>query len=34
MQQSIIEFDEVQKKEQGILRLVDIFLFPAGTIDF
>ena len=32
MQESIIEFDEVQKKEQGILRLVDIFLFPAGTI--
>ena len=32
MQKSIIEFDEVQKKEQGVLRLVDIFLFPAGTI--
>ena len=32
MQQSIIAFDEVQKKEQGSLRLVDIFLFPAGTI--
>jgi len=32
MQQSIIEFDEVQKKEQGSLRLVDILLFPAGTI--
>ncbi|MDC0216179.1 ABC transporter permease subunit [Candidatus Pelagibacter sp.] len=32
MQQSIIEFDNVQKKEQGNLRLVDIFLFPAGTI--
>ena len=32
MQQSIINFDEVQKKEQGILKYVDIFLFPAGTI--
>ena len=32
MQKSIIEFDRVQKKEQGSLRLVDIFLFPAGTI--
>ena len=32
MQKSIIEFDKVQKKEQGNLRLVDIFLFPAGTI--
>ena len=32
MLKSIVEFDHVQKKEQGILRLVDIFLFPAGTI--
>jgi taurine transport system permease protein len=32
MQQSIIQFDEVQKKEQGILKYIDIFLFPAGTI--
>ena len=32
MQQSIINFDEVQKKEQGVLKYVDIFLFPAGTI--
>ena len=32
IQQSIIEFDNVQKKEQGSLRLVDIFLFPSGTI--
>ena len=32
MQKSIIEFDNVQKKEQGSLRFVDIFLFPAGTI--
>jgi taurine transport system permease protein len=32
MQQAIIEFDVAQKKEQGSLRLVDIFLFPAGTI--
>ena len=32
MQKALIEFDDVQKKEQGSLRLVDIFLFPAGTI--
>ncbi len=32
MQQSIVEFDGVQKKEQGGLRLIDIFLFPSGTI--
>jgi taurine transport system permease protein len=32
MQKAIIEFDIAQKKEQGSLRLVDIFLFPAGTI--
>ena len=32
MQKSIITFDEIQKKEQGSLRYVDLFLFPAGTI--
>jgi taurine transport system permease protein len=32
MEQSIIEFDRAQKKEQGSLRLVDMFLFPSGTI--
>ena len=32
MQKSILTFDEVQKNEQGSLRLVDILLFPAGTI--
>ena len=32
LEQSIIEFDHVQKKEQGSLRLIDIFLFPTGTI--
>ena len=32
MEKSIIKFDNVQKKEQGSLRFVDIFLFPAGTI--
>ena len=32
MQKAIIKFDVAQKKEQGSLRLVDIFLFPAGTI--
>ena len=32
MQNAIVEFDSLQKTEQGGLRLVDIFLFPAGTI--
>jgi len=32
MQASIINFDKVQKKEQGGLRWVDIFFFPSGTI--
>ena len=32
MQKSLIEFDDVQKKEQGGLRLIDVFLFPSGTI--
>jgi len=32
IQTSIINFDNVQKKEQGSLRWVDVFLFPSGTI--
>ena len=32
MQNPIVEFDNLQKKEQGGLRLIDILLFPAGTI--
>ena len=32
MQASIINFDNVQKKEQGSLRWVDLLLFPSGTI--
>ena len=32
IQESILEFEDVQKKEQGNLRLIDIFLFPTGTI--
>jgi len=32
MQKSLMEFDNVQKKEQGTLRFVDVFLFPSGTI--
>jgi len=32
MQAAIIKFDNAQKKEQGGLRLIDVFLFPAGTI--
>ena len=32
MKNAIIEFDNVQNEQQGGLRLVDIILFPAGTI--
>ena len=32
MQASIVSFDNVQKKEQGSLRWVDLLLFPSGTI--
>jgi taurine transport system permease protein len=32
MQASIISFDNIQKKEQGSLRWVDLLLFPSGTI--
>ena len=32
MQKAIIEFDDLQEKEQAGLRLIDIVLFPAGTI--
>ena len=32
MQKSIQNFDKVQKKEQGGLKLIDVFLFPTGTI--
>ena len=32
MQKAIIEFDNLQKAEQGGLRLIDMILFPAGTI--
>ncbi len=32
MQNAIVEFDNLQKDEQGGLRLIDILLFPAGTI--
>jgi taurine transport system permease protein len=34
LEQSIVEFSQVQKKEQGSLRLVDIFLFPTGNIEY
>ena len=34
MEQSIVEFGRVQKKEQGNLRLIDIFLFPSGNIEY
>jgi taurine transport system permease protein len=32
MQASIINFNNVQKKEQGSLRWIDILFFPTGTI--
>ncbi len=32
LQNAIVKFDEAQKKAQGGLRFIDIFLFPAGTI--
>jgi len=32
MQAAIIKFENAQKDAQGGLRLIDIFLFPAGTI--
>ena len=31
MQSAIIEFDNLQKSEQGGLRLVDILLFPRNN---
>ena len=34
LEQSIVEFDQVQKREQGGLRLIDIFLFPSGNIEY
>ena len=32
MRDAIIDFDKVQKSQQGGLRFIDILLFPAGTI--
>ncbi len=32
LERAIRSFDKVQKKEQGNLKTIDIFLFPAGTI--
>jgi len=32
MEKSIRAFDGVQKKEQGAIRIIDMLLFPAGTI--
>jgi len=32
LEKSIRAFDKVQKNEQGNLRFIDIYLFPAGTI--
>ena len=34
LEQSIIEFGQIQKREQGILRLIDIFLFPSGNVEY
>ena len=32
IESAVVEFDRVQKKEQGNLRLIDALLFPNGTI--
>lgn len=32
VQQSLVDFDEVQREEQGSLSVVDALLFPGGTI--
>jgi len=32
LEKSIRDFDKIQKNEQGNLRTIDVFLFPAGTI--
>jgi len=32
LEKSIIAFDDVQKNEQGNLKIIDTLLFPAGTI--
>ena len=32
LEKSIRDFDVVQKKEQGSIRIIDMLLFPAGTI--
>ena len=32
MENAIRAFDEVQKREQGAIRIIDMLLFPAGTI--
>ena len=32
LEKAIRSFDKIQKKEQGNLKTIDIFLFPAGTI--
>ena len=32
VQQSILDFDEAQRQEQGSIRIVDTLLFPGGTI--
>jgi len=34
LEQSIIEFGQIQKREQGSLRLIDIFLFPSGNVEY
>ncbi len=34
LEQSIVDFDKIQKKEQRSLRFVDIFLFPTGNIGY
>ena len=32
VEQSVLRFEEVQKKEQGSLKIIDTLLFPGGTV--
>ena len=32
VEQSVVRFEEVQKKEQGSLKIIDTLLFPGGTV--
>ncbi len=32
VEQSVVRFEEIQKKEQGSLKIIDTLLFPGGTV--